>query len=87
MVPGMTERERLAVDLRRLEWLSDAVIGPARITYKPGSASISSGDRADLPLGIWRRGLASVLVLGKRVRLTQPRAAKPLSGNAAVSAH
>jgi hypothetical protein len=30
MVPGMTERERLIRDTQRIEWLSDAVIGPAR---------------------------------------------------------
>ena len=30
MVPGMTERERLITDMQRLEWLCDAVIGPAR---------------------------------------------------------
>jgi hypothetical protein len=28
MVPGLTERERLIADTRRLEWLCDAVIGP-----------------------------------------------------------
>ncbi len=30
MVPGLTERERLIADTQRLEWLCDAVIGPAR---------------------------------------------------------
>ena len=30
MVPGMTERERLMTEVQRLEWLCDAVIGPAR---------------------------------------------------------
>jgi hypothetical protein len=30
MVPGMTERERLAADVQRLEWLADAVLGPPR---------------------------------------------------------
>ena len=30
MVPGLTERERLIADMQRLEWLCDAVIGPAR---------------------------------------------------------
>lgn len=28
MVPGMAERERRAVDMRRREWLADSGIGP-----------------------------------------------------------
>lgn len=31
MVPGITERERLAVEQRRLEWLADARFGPAQL--------------------------------------------------------
>ena len=30
MVPGLSERERRAADVQRLEWLADAVLGPAR---------------------------------------------------------
>lgn len=30
MVPGMAERERLAADLRRAEWLAGAELGPDR---------------------------------------------------------
>ena len=30
IVPGMTERERLAADVRRCAWLADATLGPAR---------------------------------------------------------
>ena len=30
MVPGLSERERLAEDLRRADWLADTVIGPSR---------------------------------------------------------
>ncbi len=31
MVPGMTERERRAADVRRLEWFVDARFAPARL--------------------------------------------------------
>ena len=74
MVPGMTERERLAADMRRLEWLSDAVIGPTWMAHESGLPEVASGSRPVLPFGTWRRGLASALVFGKRVRLLQPRA-------------
>jgi hypothetical protein len=30
VVPGMTERDRRAADLQRLEWLADAALGPTR---------------------------------------------------------
>jgi hypothetical protein len=30
MVPGLSERERRAADVQRLEWLADAVLGPTR---------------------------------------------------------
>ena len=62
MVPGMTERERLADDVRRLEWLADARFGPAGIMRAP-----TPTDEPAIPLGIWRRGLTAALLLGQRI--------------------
>jgi hypothetical protein len=44
MVPGMTERERLAADVRRLDWFADARFAPAGTT--PPS---SETERNDVP--------------------------------------
>ena len=74
MVPGMTERQSLDADMRHLEWPSNAVIGPAWMAHESGLPEVASGSRPVLPFGIWRRGLTSALVFGKRVRLLQPRA-------------
>jgi hypothetical protein len=76
MVPGMTERERLATDDRRLEWLTDARIGPAHLTSMQGAPRRGDGFRPSLPIGLWRHGLSSVLVLGRRLRLTRPGTAE-----------
>ena len=46
MVPGMTERERLIADMQRLEWLCDAVIGPARSS---GRRPPRTGSPAEAP--------------------------------------
>lgn len=36
MVPGMTERERLAADVRRAEWLAEAMLEPELASRAPG---------------------------------------------------
>lgn len=66
MVPGMTERERLAADVRRLEWLADATLGPAGRMRAPTPANEPA-----LPLGIWRGGLTAALLLGQRIHWRQ----------------
>lgn len=72
MVPGMTERERHAADVRRLAWLADATLGPARIGCAAVASPEADAPRASLPIGLWRRGLSSARVLGQRIRLLQP---------------
>jgi hypothetical protein len=72
MVPGMTERERRAADMRRLEWLADAKVGPARVTWGPRRPAAVSASRPTLPIGLWRRGLASARINGQRLRLIRP---------------
>lgn len=62
MVPGMTERERLAADTRRLEWLADARFGP------PTFAAPAKPNRAISLLALVRLGLAAALIFGRRVR-------------------
>jgi hypothetical protein len=69
MVPGMTERERRAADVQRLEWLADAVLGPA--TPRAGPL-VPSGSRYSLPLAFTRNGIALACRFGHRVRLTWP---------------
>jgi hypothetical protein len=72
MVPGMTERERLAADVQRLEWLADATLGPGRHSQPPG-ADVPSGSRYAVPLGLCRRGFAMVHGLHQRIRTIRPR--------------
>lgn len=73
MVPGMTERDRLVSDMQRLEWLSDAVLGPARFAHEPTPPSRDfTGNRRPVPpLGVWLSRFLSALVPGKRLRLKQ----------------
>jgi hypothetical protein len=78
MVPGMTERERLATDVRRLEWLADATLGPVGSGYALAPTAQRREPHPALPLGLWRRGLSSARVLGQRVRLLQPGMAEGL---------
>jgi hypothetical protein len=46
MVPGLSERERLATDVQRLEWLADAVLGPTRPS---GGRASRFGGSAEAP--------------------------------------
>lgn len=36
MVPGMIERDRLAADVRRAEWLAEAMLQPELASHAPG---------------------------------------------------
>ncbi len=78
MVPGMSERERLATELRRLEWLADARLASLAPDHKPRQPTATPGDRAVLPLGLWRRGLASASGLRRRLRQFRPGSARPM---------
>ena len=84
MVPGMSERERLAADLRRLDWLADAALGPARIGCALTASPMAEPSRAALPIGLWRRGLSSARVLGQRILLRRPAPAAALSNRASA---
>jgi hypothetical protein len=81
MVPGMTERERLAADVQRLEWLADATLGP-RLLSPPPRLSIPSGSRYAVPLGLCHRGFAIAHGLGQRIRIIRPRSVWSLPGEA-----
>jgi hypothetical protein len=65
MVPGMTERERLANDARRLEWLADAVLGP---TLRVPSSSRARRSRLT---AMCRHGLSAAVGLLHRARQVQ----------------
>ncbi len=77
MVPGMFERERLAADAQRLEWLAEASIGSARLTTPLHQDRAGSGQHAASAIDLWRRGLALSVVLGRRMRLV-PRGSADL---------
>jgi hypothetical protein len=81
MVPGMTERERLAADAQRLEWLADATLRPARIS-RPARPAVPSGSRSTVPLGFCRHGCALAHGLGWRIRTIRPRSVWALPSEA-----
>jgi hypothetical protein len=68
MVPGMTERERLAADVRLYSWLADATLGPTLTGVSPRAAVTTSPRRAPLSLRLVRAGLARARVIGRRMR-------------------
>jgi hypothetical protein len=75
MVPGMTERDCLAADLRRLEWLYGASLGPPLPSARP---AVQYGPPNFVPLGLYRRGFMTELGLGRRVCLARLRSVCPL---------
>ena len=72
MVPGMSERERLAADMQRLEWLADALLGPRQLS-RPRRPAVPSGTRRTVPLDLCRRGFAMAQELNRRIRTIRPR--------------
>ena len=72
MVPGMSERDRLAVDASRLAWLADATLGPAHFDHAAKEPAVAIRPRPPLPIGIWRRALSSARILGQRIRPLKP---------------
>jgi hypothetical protein len=74
----MTERERLAADVRRLAWLADATLGPERIGCAATPPPASGPLRPSLPIGLWRHGMSSARVLGGRIRLLHPSTGEAL---------
>ena len=61
MVPGLTERDHRAAELRRLDWLAEAVRGPGHPT--PTTA------RGPAPEPTWRRAVAAIPIrVGRRSR-------------------
>jgi hypothetical protein len=80
MVPGMSERERLATEMQRMVWLADAVLGPSRL---PAGPIVPLGSRYDLLVGLCRRGIAMALGLGRRACRRSLRLIRPLPKRAA----
>jgi hypothetical protein len=74
MVPGMSERKRLATEMQRLEWLADAVRGSSR---HPAGPMVPLGSRYDLLVGLCRRGIAMALGLGRRTCRRSLRLIRP----------
>ena len=79
MVPGMFERERLAADMQRLEWLAAAMLGPGRSSRLRRTA-VPSGTRRTVPLGLCRRGFAIAQDLNRRICMIRPRTGWSLPG-------
>jgi hypothetical protein len=82
MVPGMTERERLAANVQRLEWLPDASLGPTHLPRPPGPPAVPSGTRHSVPLGLCRRGLVLAHGLSQRIRTIRSRTVWSLPSHA-----
>ena len=77
MVPGMTEREQHAAELRRLEWLAEAARGPVQPT--------PTTTRGPAPEPARRRAPAARLIrFGRRLR-SLPAAAKSRGAPIATS--
>lgn len=77
MVPGMTERERLAGDVQRLEWLADAVRGPTRLPLSPSPPAVPTGTRRSIPLGLCGRSFSLMHDLRQRLRAIRPKTMWP----------
>ena len=87
MVPGMTERERLAAEQRRLEWLAAARFGPARLRPAPARCASEPARRHAL-IGSLKNGIsAAVLSVVRRVRPAQLETANRASRTAAAAFH
>ena len=87
MVPGMTERERLAADVRLYSWLADATLGPTLTGVSPRAAVTTSPRRAPLSVRLIRDGLARAGVIGRRMRLKEQVLDRQQPGHTAVSVH
>jgi hypothetical protein len=66
MVPGMTERERLAADVRLCTWLADATLGPTLTAGSPMMAATTSTPRSQQSSRLVRDGLALARVIVRR---------------------
>lgn len=77
MVPGMTERERLALDAQRIVWLAEAVTGPALVADSPVQRKPDVGERSLPPILQKRRPFPSVRELRQLVSLTRRRSIAP----------
>jgi hypothetical protein len=80
MVPGMSERERLAADMQRLEWLADVMLGPGQPS-RPREPAIPSGTRRTVLLGLCRRGFEMAQDLNRRICTIRPRTGWSLPGD------
>jgi hypothetical protein len=87
MVPGLTERERSAADVRRLEWLAGAMVDPMRVTWAPGQPTTASAPRLTLPVGLWRSGLALARGNSQRLRPIRTGTDWSLPADAATASH
>jgi hypothetical protein len=63
MVPGLIERERLAADLRRAEWLAETAPGPARANTLIVFSAVASTPRPERRRPLWQ----SVSALARNV--------------------
>ena len=69
MVPGMIERERLAADARRADWLTDAAGGSRRTSGSRGRF----GDYATVPRDRQRQNLHLRSVVARLISSTAAR--------------
>ena len=87
MVPGMTERERLAADVRLCMWLADATLGPIRTAVSPTAPATTSAHRSPLSSRLVRDGLAMARGFGRQMGLKPRLLERQRPGRTAVSVH
>ena len=82
MVPGMTERERLAADVRLCSWLADATLGPTLKSGWAKGAGRTSVRGSPLSRRLVRDGLARARAIARRSRRIKQVLERSPTGNA-----
>jgi hypothetical protein len=82
MVPGMTERERLAADSRRREWMAETALAAIQFRGLENGRTSIALSRLPVPLGLRSRSFRPAILLGQRSRLAHARQARSIAAAA-----
>jgi hypothetical protein len=82
MVPGMTERERLAADSRRREWMAETPLPPMHSDRRKDGTNSVALSRLPVPLGLRSRSFRPAILLGQRSRLARAWQARSIAAAA-----
>lgn len=84
MVPGMTERERLAADARLCAWLAESRYGPTLTAVSPLARVTDAERRPRLPLELGRRAFAAARALARLIGAMPAAPVHKLAGREAL---